>query len=187
MRRMRFVANAVENQHVQALKPGNRFLGNKIQVGRVGKIVEAISNHGQLAVNDFERRYFQIFADTERRIMLDRVRNQLGKPAADMRRLKDILKNAFEVFPRDFVGVNAHRAVAKIERANIVEPENMVNMTMRDQNRVEIINARAQRLLAKIYRGINENFPSGVLDKYRNAQAFIARIVRKTSFAIASD
>ena len=88
----------------KSCKPCDRFFGDKIQIRRVGKIVEAIGDDGKFAVNDFERRDVQIFADAERRIMFDRVRNQLRQTAAEMRRLKDILKNAPQIFPRDFVG-----------------------------------------------------------------------------------
>ena len=117
----------------------------------------------------------------------NRVRNQLRKSAAEMRRLKDVLKDAFQVFPRDLVGINAHRAVSKIQGANVVKPENVVNVTMRDKNRVEIIYFCAKCLLAKIYRSINENFFALVFDQDRNAQTFIPRIGRKTSFAFAAD
>ncbi len=69
-------------------------VGDEIQIGRVGEIVEAIGDDGQFAVNDFERRDEQIFAETKRRVFLDGVRNQLRQAAADVRRLKNILENA---------------------------------------------------------------------------------------------
>ena len=184
---MRLDAHAVQNQNVQILQARNRFFGNKIQIRRVCKIVETISDDGQFAVYDFERRNEQIFADAERRIVLDCVRNELRQTAAEMRRLKNILKNAPQILPGDFVGENAHRAVSEIERADVVKPENVVNVAVRNQNRVEKFYARAQGLLPEIYRSIDENSFSGVFDEDGNAQAFVLRIVRPASFAIASD
>jgi hypothetical protein len=57
---------------------------------------------------------------------------RLRQTAADVRRLENVLINAAQIFPRERVGENAHRAVAKIERANVVETENVVNVAMRD-------------------------------------------------------
>ena len=49
--------------------------------------------------------------------------------------------------------------------ANVVEPENVVDVAMRDKNRVEVIYTSAQSLLAKIDRGIDENRFSGMFDE----------------------
>ncbi len=46
-------------------------------------------------MNDFERRNVQIFADAERRIFNNRVRNKLRQTTAEMCRLEDVLKDAF--------------------------------------------------------------------------------------------
>ena len=46
--------------------------------------------------------------------------------------------------------VETKRAVAKIQRANIVETENVIGMAMRDHDRIEPLQSIAQRLLAKI-------------------------------------
>ena len=88
MRRVRFDADAVENENVEILQAVDRFVGDEIQIGRVGKIVKAVSDHRKFAVDDFERRDLDLFADAERRIVDDRVRNQLRQAAAEMRRLK---------------------------------------------------------------------------------------------------
>ena len=51
-----------------------------------------------------------------------------------MRRFEDILKDASKVDPRDLVREDRHRAITKIQRANIVEAEHMIDMAMRDQH-----------------------------------------------------
>ena len=68
-------------------------------------------------MNHFERRDLKIRAETKRRVFFNDVRNQLWQAAAEMRRLKNVLENAAQILPRERVGENWHRAVAKIERA----------------------------------------------------------------------
>jgi hypothetical protein len=82
--------------------------------------------------------------------VLDRVRDKLRQPTAEMRRVKDVFENAAKIAPRDLVCVNAHCAVSKIERSYIVKPKNVIDVTMRYQNRIKVANICPQRLLPKI-------------------------------------
>ena len=63
----------------------------------------------------------------------------------------------------------------------------MVDVAMRDQNGVELLDVRPQSLLAKIDRGIDEDLFVAVFDQNRNAQPFVARVVGKAGFAVAGD
>ena len=63
----------------------------------------------------------------------------------------------------------------------------MIDMTMRNQNRIQMVDLRPQSLLPKIDRGINEDLLIAMLDQDRNSQAFVTRVLRKTRFAIAPD
>ena len=74
-----------------------------------------------------------------------------------MRRLKDISENATKVSPGDVVGIDAHCSVAKIQRADVVEAENMIDVAMRDQNGVEMADLCPQGLLAKVDRCIDKD------------------------------
>jgi hypothetical protein len=82
--------------------------------------------------------------------MHDRVRYQLRQSAAVVGRLKDVLKNPSEIDPRDLVRKYRHRSVAKIERPDIVQAKDMIDMTMRDQHRIKPADVRPQSLLAKV-------------------------------------
>ena len=73
----------------------------------------------------------------------------------DHRHVTSLLHRIEQVFPGVLVGVNAHRAVAKIERANVVESENVVDVAMRDQHRVQMPDARPQSLLPKVDRRVD--------------------------------
>ncbi len=119
--------------------------------------------------------------------VLDRMRNKQRQPAADMCRLKNVLKNSSKIGPCGIVRKNTHRAVAEIQRANVVEPENVIDMAMRNKNRIEASDFCAKRLLAKIYRRIDKNYFIAMLDKDRDSESFVTRIVGKTRFAITCD
>ena len=84
-------------------------------------------------MNNLDRRYLDI-ADAEWGIGLDRMRNKLRQASPDMRRLKNVFEDPPEVGPRDLVRVNTHRSVSKIERTYVVEPKDVIDVTMRYQN-----------------------------------------------------
>src|ERR1051326_278457 len=102
---MRANTQAVEHQHFEIAETFNGRGRNLAQVSGVSKVIEAIRDHRQASVNDFQRSYFQTLADTEWRAIYHGVRNYLRQPAAKMGGLEDILKNAADVFPRAFVGI----------------------------------------------------------------------------------
>jgi hypothetical protein len=187
VRVVRFDPNAVEHENIEPLQSRDRFLGNKIQVGRVGKIVKAISDHRQFAVDNLERSDLDIFADAKRRIRQNSVRYQLRQAAAKMRWLENILENSPKIGPRDLVRINTHRSVTKIERPYIIKPKNVINVAMRYENSIKMADLRTQSLLAKVYRRINEYLLFAVLDQYRNPQPLITRIVGQARFTVAPD
>ena len=136
---MRIQAHAIEDENVEALKAGDRFVGDKIQIGCVGEIIEAIRDHGQLAVDDLERRDLDI-ADAKRRMVVNRMRDELRQAAAEVRWFENVLKDAAKIDPRDLVREDRHRTVSKIQRPNIVEAEYVVDVAMRDQHGIDFSN-----------------------------------------------
>ena len=91
--------------------------------------------------------------------------NYLGQATTKMRRLEDVCEDAPDVDPCPFIGVNAQGAKPKIERANIVETENMVGVAMRDQDGVKTLQSISQGLLAKVGRSVNQNRLAGMFDE----------------------
>src|SRR6266478_6808813 len=102
-------AQTVEHQHFQITQAFNGCRRNLTQIGGVGKVVEAISNHGQAAVNNFKGSYLDISADAKRRAVHNCMRHNLWQATAEMRRLKDVLENSPDVFPGAFVCVKTER------------------------------------------------------------------------------
>src|SRR6185295_15798418 len=75
--------------------------------------------------------------------------------------------------------------MTKIQRSNVIESKNVIGVTMRDQNGVEMLQTGAQGLLTKVSRGVNNNCLPGVFNKHRNAQALVTWIVRRARFTVA--
>jgi hypothetical protein len=113
---------------------------------------------------------FQILPETERRAGDHRVRNNLRQAAAKVRRFKDVFEDAANIDPGPFVGVETERAVAKVKRANVVETEDVIGVTVRDQHRIEMLQTSAQRLLPKISGSVDDDRLPGVLDQNRDTQ-----------------
>src|SRR2546425_13333017 len=131
---MRFVGTnpqTVKHQHSQIAQAFDGCRRNLTQISCVGKVIEAIRNHGQAAVNNFKWGYFNVPADAKRCAVDDGMRDDLRQAAAEMRRLKYVLKNSPDVFPGAFVCIKSERAMTKIKRPNVIKSENVIGMTMR--------------------------------------------------------
>jgi hypothetical protein len=98
-----------------------------------------------------------------------------------------VLKYSAKVDPRDLVREDRHRSVTEIQRANIVQPEDVVDVAMGYKDGVEPLYLRPQCLLAKIDRGVDEDLGIAVFDQDRNAQPLITRVFRQARLAVACD
>src|ERR1041385_5264213 len=136
MRLMRPDAKTTEHQHFQAEQAFDRCGRNFAKICRVSKVIETIRHHRQASVNDFKRGYFKILAQTKRGAVDDRVGHNLRQAAAKVRGLENILKDSPDVLPGAFVGVDAQRSMSKIQRANVIESENMIGVTMGNEDRI---------------------------------------------------
>src|SRR6185503_20023616 len=157
MRRVFFDAQTVEHEDVEPAHQLQCLFRNLAQVGGVSEVVKTIGRHRQTPVDYYEGRHNQIFGEAKRSTRFNCVRYHLGQPATEMRRLEDIFEDAIDVDPGAFIGVKAERAVAKIQRTNIVEPEDVVRMAVRNQDRIQTLQAVAQGLLPEVGRSIDEN------------------------------
>src|SRR5690606_17905784 len=129
----------------------------------------------------------EVYANIERCLRNDRVRDQLRKPSAKMRRFKNVLEDPAKIDPRNIVSEYRHRTVSKIQRANVVKPEDVVNVAVSYQDGVEIIHPGAQGLRPKGRRGIDQNSTSRVFDQHRSAKPFVPRILGAARLTVAPD
>ncbi len=186
MRRVWLNADAVKHQNIKPAEPIKRLRRNGLQVGRVGEIVKAISDHRKLAVDDLKRRHLDL-ADAKGRTRKDRVRDKLRQPAAQVGRLKNVLKNATKVDPGDLIREDRHRPVAKIQRPDVIKAEDVIDVAVSDEHRIELADICPQCLLAEIRRGIDEDRLPFMLDEDRDAEPLITRVIGETRLAIAGD
>jgi hypothetical protein len=82
-----------------------------------------------------------------------------------MRRLKHVLKNAADVLPRTLVGVEPQRAMPEIQWSNVIESEDMISVTMRDQYGIKMLQPNLQSLLPKVTRRVDDDCLTGVFDE----------------------
>ena len=123
-------------------KPVDGFIGNEIEVRRICEVVESVRDDRQLAVDHLERSYLDL-ADGKRRIVIDSVRDQLRQSTANMVWLKYVFEYSPEIFPRRLIRVDRHRAVFEIQRTNVIETKNVIDMAMRDQHGIQKFDIRS--------------------------------------------
>src|SRR5207302_4126934 len=129
--RMWFVAQRVQDQYVQAFDQGNRAVGNGAEVRDVGRLAEAKPEHGQVPVQHRKRN--QALAPQVKGAV-DDVRVELGDAAVGIGLVEDVREDAADVVHRPAAGVDRDRlALAKIEDANVIEPEHVVRVGVGEQ------------------------------------------------------
>src|SRR5205085_7462505 len=100
---------------------------------------------------------------------------------------EDVFEDASDVHPRAFVGVDAESAVPEVQGAYVVEAEDVVGVAVRYENGVEALDVLTEGLLSKIGRRVDEHHLAFVLDEHGDAQALVARVVRRARLALAAD
>ncbi len=92
--------------------------------------------------------------------------------------VENILEDAADDAKRFFVAVDGERGpLPDIVGANVIKPEDVVGMAVRQQNGVEAFQANAEGLLAEVRRGINHHVLAAAGDQQGRAQPLIPRIV----------
>src|SRR5207245_6706126 len=77
-----------------------------------------------------------------------------------------------------FIAIDGQRGpLADIEGANVIKTENVVSMTVRQQNGVEAVESNTERLLAEVRSGINHDVLAATGDQQGRAQPHIVWIV----------
>src|SRR5215813_8392839 len=165
VRGVRLVAQRVDDQKIEAAQFLQRLVRNQVAIGdergASASVVEAKACDFAFAVNDRDRRDSQP-AGFE--LSFDHVRNELRQTSADVFALEDVREDAPQTPPRALARVYRNGAAPEIDRANVVEAEDVVDMAMCDQQRVEPVDLFAQRLLAKIGRNIDDHATLDVFD-----------------------
>ena len=75
----------------------------------------------------------------------------------------------------------------EIERPHVIQPENVIGVAMRDEQRIEPVQPCAQSLLAKVGGNVYLGKLACVFDQQPRAQAPITRIIRRAGCTFATD
>ncbi len=102
------------------------------------------------------------------------------------------VKNVLEDFLHGFSGarIRVQRNLvrpAKAQRPHVVQSQNVIGMGMRIENRVQPRDLLPYRLLAEVWRRINEDAMSVIFHHHRRPGTTVVRIVRCADAARAAD
>lgn len=95
--------------------------------------------------------------------------------------LKDVLVDAEERLHRVIVGVDINRRLHhRVESADLVEPEDVIDVVVREQDRVAAPQVVPKRLLTQIGGRVDEDraFLTGVVDELNRRPGASARVTR---------
>jgi hypothetical protein len=115
------------------------------------------------------------------------VRNDLRKTAAEMVRLKDVLKDSANIHPGSLVGVKPDWTIPEIQRPDVVQPEYMIDVAMCNQYRIQPTQSVSQSLLPEIRRGVDQYSLSTMLDYYRDTKPLVPGVGGPAGLAFTSD
>ena len=88
-----------------------------------------------------------------------------------------LLKNATQQAPGALARVNRYRTLLEIDGSDVVEAEDMIRVTMSDEQGVDAPQTAPQSLLTKVSRDIDEYVLAVVLDQQSGTKALVAGII----------
>ena len=158
VRRVRAVAEAVEYHHVNPMKlPDGRF-GQTRAIRDIpsprAAMFQQVSRHRRAMLN-FQRRDVDI-ADGEWPVNRNEINLRTVQP--DVRGLVvNIVEHMADVRQGILLRIRRQDTLVKrVEAADVVEPENVVRVRMREQYRMATLDLVIQHLLAEVGRRVND-------------------------------
>src|SRR5262249_21996067 len=156
---------------------------NRIAIGDVAKVADPERAHLEPSVSDGKsldlepqkiERAFDPMCDYPRQ-------------TAILRRLERVRIDSFEAGPRSLGRIARDRAAPEHQRSRVVQTKTMIGVRVSEQNRIELLEADPQGLLAKIGGSIYQDIVASMLDQHRRAQSFVPEILGQTGLAVAAD
>ena len=152
---VRSVAQSAKYQIVRAKKKGLRFFGYPAEIGKVGEAAHAIAKNRHVAMLGRNRR--PGYAEQFKRSFDDVRGNQRDRAERGLA-VENIGKCPPQDCQRLLGSKNGHgHALAHVKRANVVESQNVIGMSMRKDDGVKLVKLDAQALKAKIRRGVDNH------------------------------
>ena len=183
--RVRSVAQGVDNEIVEISEERGGSLRQGAEVSEIGGAAKAKAEDFEVAV--LERDGHKLDAHQFERGVHDMQINA-GDAALRGCAVKNVGKGAAQYAEGFFRAVDRERRfLADVERANVVEPEDVVGVVVGEEDGVEAIEADAEGLLAKVGRGVDDDVLAVARKEEGGAEAVIVRILRGADTAVAGE
>src|ERR1700730_3770257 len=184
MHRMRNVAKRVENEFVKVFEQGGGRIWQRTEIRKIGRAPKTKSKHPEFTVQqrNGHNRNSDKFHSTVQDVEFYARNGAERRPV-----VKHIGKRAPQDVERLLRAVDRQRRLlANIERANVVEAEDMVRMAVGQQNGIETVETGAQSLLAKIRCCVDDHVFSMSREQQRRAQPVVVGVFRSAYAAMAA-
>src|SRR5579859_2894065 len=174
MHGMRRVAKSIQDEHVEILQQGNGRFGHGAEIGEIGGVAKTEAENRDVAMNEWNRSDCSSEQANRAVDQIDcdkRHRTEFGLA------VKDVGESAAQNLKSFFARKNGkRRTLAHIEWANVVESENVVGVSVSEEDGVQALDAGAQGLLAKVWSRIDDNVLAIAGKKQGRAETVVARI-----------
>jgi len=173
---MGLVAESVEEENLNALEEGQRFIGDFAVIGEVGEFAdaEAIDRHGAMEKGDGD--YF-LFVEVEG-FTGDYFGLEFGAAGFVAGVGEDVFEDAADDVEGGLAAVDGDVAgLAEVEGADVVETENVVGVAVGEEDGVELGDADAEGLITEVGGGVDDDVFVVVVEPDGGAEAVVARVV----------
>jgi hypothetical protein len=108
---------------------------------------------------------------------VNEARLEPGNPTVGIVAVKDVLKDPLDVLHALGVSVNGNRLLLpEVKDAHIIEPQDVVGMSVRKEDGVQTVQALTQSLRPEIRRSINHQGAAAEANQERRPRPLIMRI-----------
>lgn len=185
MRLVRLRPEHSQNQHIEIGEQVERCFGYGAYVRDIGKIADPVSKYVHCSVHNLDRSHRDAVYG-ERALHRDQFKR--GLAASDLGGDENILERPSNRNQRRFQAVASHDTAGEIvEPPDVVEAEEVVRMSVGEENRIDSPDALAQHLGSEIGRSVDKEVDSIDLDKCRGPGAHVVGIIGAAYRAVAAD
>ncbi len=160
-------------------------IGNCFYIGQISQAAEPKAQNRNVPMDYFNRLNSDV-ADRKRCVVVNL--NQLDAGYARDGRAENILESSPYLLGYSRQGVNFHRLTsAKIEWADVVQPDDVVVVLVGEQYSVQMADFGAEHLLAQVGASVNQDVSGSGGNEGGGAEAVVERVVGTANYAIATD
>ena len=182
---MRTVTQGVEDQHLQPFQPAEGGFRDEADIGAIGKIPDAVAQHRHAAVQQRYRQHRD--AGSAEGGLVDQADLQAGEAAGII-----VLAEHIGEDPPDILHGLGHAVdrdagfIQQGEAAQVVHPQDVIDMVVGVEHRIEPAHPGAEHLLAVVQGGVDEDLRLSDPHQHRRAQTLVFGILRAAYPAVAA-